>query len=327
MRELSLIASIEKALRPRSGRVVRWLGDDAAVVRADGVAAVSIDALAEGVHFKLSSHSPADVGHKALAAALSDLAAMGAKPGEAYVGLALPPGFGPERAMELMAGMEELAKRTATTIAGGDVTQAGALVVTVTVTGWAEDPDRLAYRDGARPGDRAGVTGELGASGAGLLLLEGSSADLGHSRRQSLIGRHLRPTPRLLAGRALAEAGVSAMIDLSDGAATDARHLAERSQAALCLELADLPLASGVAEVARAAGREPVEFGAVAGDDYELLLTTPPERQRAVEEAARASGTEVSWVGGVKTGTGVELRDADGRNLELHGYEHFSASG
>lgn len=130
MSELSLIAAIERALRSRSDRIVRWTGDDAAVVRARPLAVTSIDTVSEGVHFELATHSPADVGHKALAAALSDLAAMGCEAGEAYVSLALPGGFDEDRALQLVRGMEALAEQTGTTLAGGDVVSARSLVVT-----------------------------------------------------------------------------------------------------------------------------------------------------------------------------------------------------
>ncbi|MGH3992362.1 MAG: AIR synthase related protein, partial [Pseudonocardiaceae bacterium] len=137
MREPDLIAAIEHALAPPGERVVRWMGDDAAVVRARPFAVTSIDTTAEGVHFELSTHSFADAGHKALAAALSDLAAMGADPGEAYVSLALPRGFPADGALSLVQGMAALAERSGTTVAGGDVVAAGSLVITVCVTGWA----------------------------------------------------------------------------------------------------------------------------------------------------------------------------------------------
>jgi thiamine-monophosphate kinase len=312
--ELSLIASIEQALSARGGRLLRGPGDDAAVVRADGAVAVtSVDAMVEGVHFRLDTHSPADVGHKALAAALSDLAAMGARPGEAYVALGLRPDFGEENALELVRAMERLADRTGTAIAGGDVVSAPQLLLSVTVTGWADSEDALAYRDGASPGDIIGVTGDLGGSGAGLLLLEQGE------RTGALVERHLRPEPQLAAGLALTQAGVSAMIDVSDGIATDARHLAERSGVEIVVDLETIPLAAGLAGAAQKLGRDPLELAASAGEDFELLFAAPPDRRDVVE---RAAGVPVSWIGEVREGGGLRLLAAGGRQLDVRGYEH-----
>ena len=299
MRELDLIGAIQAALTDRGERTVRWSGDDAAVVRARPLAVTSIDTVVDGVHFRAATHSPADVGWKALATALSDLAALGAAAGEAYVALVLPEGF--EGALELVAGMEDLAAATSVTIAGGDVVRGPALTVTVTVVGWADSEDELVGRDGAAPGDLVGVTGELGGSEAGRVLLEGGgSGPLGK--------RHLRPAPRLEEGRALAAAGGSAMIDVSDGLATDARHLAEASGVELRLSLGAVPCAPGVTP----------EQAAVGGDDYELLFAIAPERRADAEAAA-----PVSWLGEVRSGGGLVLLDADGRAVEgLAGFEH-----
>ncbi|MEA2466033.1 MAG: thiamine-monophosphate kinase, partial [Thermoleophilaceae bacterium] len=236
--ELDLIAAIQAALGTPPPRVLVGSGDDAAVVRADGVAVTSIDTVVDGVHFSRSTHSPADIGHKALATALSDLAAMGAGPGEAYVSLALPPDF--EGALDLVAAMRSLAQEQGVAIAGGDVVSSPVLAVTVSVTGWSGAADRLVYRSGAQAGDLVGVTGELGGSGAGLAALQRGVTE------GPLVDRHRRPQPLLATGLALAAAGVTAMIDVSDGVATDAAHLARASGVTLDLRLADLPLAAGV---------------------------------------------------------------------------------
>jgi thiamine-monophosphate kinase len=318
--ELDLIASFEELLGARGERLVRGPGDDASVVRAREFAVTSIDAITDGVHFTRDTHSPADVGHKALATALSDLAAMGAEPGEAHVALALPPGFDRQAARALVEAMEELAARFDVTIAGGDVIAAACLTVTVCVTGWTDDADALVGRDGARPGDELWVTGELGGSAAGLLLLQERATS--PDRADELIARHRRPEPRLAAGAAFARAGASSMIDLSDGLATDARHIADRSGSMIAIELYNLPVAPGVPDVAESAGCGRLELAAQGGDDYELLFTASPENRLAIERAAAQAGIAVTRLGGVEAGSGVVFALADGATIDIRGYEH-----
>ena len=323
MAERDLIRALRELVTVRGDRVVRASGDDAAVARAGGVVVTTIDSVVDGVHFERSTHSFADIGHKALARGLSDIAAMGAEPGEAYVALSAPDDLSETDAVELVRAMEELAEATGTTIAGGDVTSAPVLAITVSVNGWADEADELAYRHGSRTGDVLGVTGEVGGAAAALLLLGGTRTALSEVERDVLILRHRRPQPLIAAGRALAGAGVTSMIDVSDGVATDARHLAEASGVAIEVRLDALPVAAGVEAVAAAAGLDPLELAAGGGDDYELLFTAAPEGRTAAEAAARGAGTHVRWLGRVEAGAGVRLIGPDGRPVELSGFEHL----
>jgi thiamine-monophosphate kinase len=326
MGEFELLAKLRERLPPNDPRVRLGSGDDAAVTVPGATTATSVDAIVDGVHFRREETVPRLIGRKALATALSDLAAMGAESGEAYVVLGAPPDLGDEEFFALLDGILELARETGTTLAGGDVTRAPALTLAVTVVGHARRPDELVPRTGAEPGDLLVLTGEIGGAAAGRLLLDepGLAGAIAESTADRLRARQLDPRPRLRSGRALAEAGARALIDLSDGLAGDALHIAEGSGVALRIEASSLPLAKGVAEVAAAAGRDPHGLAVSGGEDYELLAALP--RHRLTEASARigeAAETTLSPIGEVGPGTGVEIRLPGGGRLETRGYDHF----
>jgi thiamine-monophosphate kinase len=336
MGEFELLALLRERL-PAAGPQVRLgSGDDAAVTVPAGAVATSVDALVEGVHFRRETATLRQIGRKALSTALSDLAAMGAAPGEAYVWLGAPEGMEEAELLEVGEGLAAVASETGTTIAGGDLTRAPILSLSVTVTGYAPSADDFVTRAGARPGDTLVVTGELGGAAAGLLLLEDpqlsgdAERDVGAERlgdADALRARQLDPTPRLAAGKALADAGATAMIDVSDGLAGDARHVAEASGALLVIDADALPIAPGVAAVAKAADRDPLELAVAGGEDYELFAALPPAALAAAREALAALGVPLSAVGVVEAATDgrprAKLRRRDGGAVANRGFDQL----
>jgi len=321
MRESELIEQLESTFRSRSPRVIRGIGDDAALVRGAGYAVVSVDAMVDGVHFRSTQLSPAEIGHRALAGALSDLAAMGAAAAEAYLVLGSPPGTQPEAALSLARAVRELADQHDVAIAGGDVTESPCLTVAVTVVGWTSDPGEIVGRDGARIGDRVALTGTLGGAGAGLALLDGSTPDgLPTSVAAALRDRYARPQPRLAEGQLLAKHGATSMIDISDGLAHDAGELARRSGVRIELSLASLPVTPGVEILSAELGVDHRKFAATSGDDYELCASVPATAVERLQAAWPTATSSLTWVGTVVEGDpGVTFTDAD---FELAGYEH-----
>jgi thiamine-monophosphate kinase len=329
--EFELIAKLAERIAdpagPKSERVLLGIGDDAAVTAPGGTTATSVDMLIDGVHFRRATAPLRQVGRKSLSVALSDLAAMGAEPGEAYLALGIPGDLDEAGCLELYGGLAEVAVETGTALAGGDVSASPVLAIAVTVVGHAESSQRLVGRAGARAENALVVTGELGGAAAGLLLIERPELRdaLDDAVADALISRQIDPAPRLAAGTALAGAGVTAMIDISDGLGADAWQLAAASDGWLRIELDRLPLQHGVREAASAAGLDPLDLATSGGEDYELLAAIPPERVSDAVAAAGRAGSSLTVIGEVSRGEGVELRDPSGETRPARGFDHLDA--
>ncbi|MCC6831631.1 MAG: thiamine-phosphate kinase [Thermoleophilia bacterium] len=313
MSEASLIAHIAAIAAVRPGVSV-GIGDDAAVLTGDPAVVLAHDMVVQDVHFRLATAGPRDIGHKALAVNLSDVAAMGASPVAALVGIGVPRGVTPRFVEEVYEGMEELAGAWGCTIAGGDTISASELVLGVTAVGRMAPGIAPVLRSGARPGDVLWVNGALGASAAGLCLLEDRSLRVPAGVRDALVAAHLRPVPRVREGIALAAAGTRAMLDCSDGLAIDASRLAAASRVRVVLELDRVPVAPGVAAVAAALGVPADVFAATGGEDYALVVAAPP---------GFAPGCALVPVGRVEAGDGlVVTRGGVPVVLERLGWDH-----
>lgn len=310
MDEFALIAELRAILSRDDPRVSLGIGDDAAILAplARG-AVVSVDALVEGVHFDRRWLSFEDVGWRAHAAALSDLAAMGASPRAGLLSLVLPSALEDEAVLAIARGAAEAGDAFGAPIVGGNLSRGSELSVTTTVIG--EAPPRPLRRDGARVGDGVFVTGTVGAAALGLALLAAGEED--REGASSFVARWRRPRPRFDVAPGLSGVATSAA-DVSDGLAADLGHICEVSGVAAVIECARLPLEAGHAALAASLGRDGDLLALAGGEDYELVLTAPPG---ARPEAA-------TYIGSVVAGEGVRVLDRDGAELALpeRGHRH-----
>jgi thiamine-monophosphate kinase len=310
--EFERLAKIAATLGPRA----RDLGDDCAILApGDGRLAVSTDSSVEGIHFRLDWLDHGEVGWRAAASALSDLAAEGASPAGVLAALVVPPAASDGEVVALMDGVGQAAESVRAAVLGGDLSRGPSWIVAVTVLGWARRP---VTRAGARPGDGLWVTGELGGARAALEAWKRGDQPSPETR-----AAFAHPIPRIVAGHMLAEAGALAMIDVSDGLGGDARHLAEQSRVAVELDLGAVPASLACLDEARRLGVSPQQFAAVGGEDYELLAAMPPAFDTDAAHAfARDTGVALTRVGSVAAGSGVRASQG-GRAVTLQGYDHF----
>lgn len=324
--ELGLIRLVRATARPGGG-VATGIGDDCAVLEPSPGARLlaTTDLLLEDVHFRRRYAEPADIGWKALAVNLSDIAAMGGRPRWALVALACPAGTDLEEVEAFYAGMIALATEHEVSVVGGDTsTSPHAWMLNVTLLG--ETAARPLLRSTAHPGDVLAVTGTLGRSAAGLALLH-APADVASEVADELTAAQLRPRPRVKEGRWLGTAdGVTAMIDLSDGLVTDLGHIAEESGVGARVDLHRLPVDSSTKAAGIALRRDPLRWATSGGEDYELLLACRPGAfDRLAAGLETATGARLTAIGEVtESGRGVAFVDAAGDRVSLEsGFEHF----
>ncbi len=309
--EFDLIRRVAARLGPSA----RGLGDDCATVPwPGGVLVLSSDMSIEGVHFQREWLQPVEIGWRAAAAAMSDLAAAGAQPIGVLASLGVPRNEG-GLTEDIMAGVGEACAAVGAVVLGGDLSRADAITIDVCAVGSADDP---VGRGGARPGDSLWLTGQLGGARAALTMWQRHREPEAGAR-----SAFARPEPRVGAGRWLAAHGARAMIDVSDGLAGDVGHIAARSGVRAIVSLDLLPLGPGVDEAAALVGQHPAVFAAAGGEDYQLLVAMPGDFPAAAANTFRAEHElALTEIGRIEQGAGVELL-LDGVPQRVAGYDHF----
>ena len=329
--EHALLARILARLPRPGAQILVGPGDDAAVIEPgrNHRLVVTTDALVENVHFSRAWCRPADIGHKALAVNLSDLASMGATPRWALVSLALPDALPVEDVDSLTDGLATIARAHGVSIAGGNITRSpGGLVVDVTAGGEVA-PRRWLTRVGGRPGDELWLSGAVGAARAGLEMLEAGLRSPASGFRTetgaSCIDRHLRPEARVRLGIAMAKAQAArAAMDLSDGLADAVRQLAGASGCGAVVEGHAVPVAAEARRWWEGRGADALASAVAGGEDYELLFAVPPRRGGRLRNVRRQVAAPVLTRIGVLTRDRGLWLDREGRRTPWpEGFEHF----
>ena len=328
--EFGFINRITPGCLVREDRVVKAIGDDAAAFYSPPgqLNLVTTDLLVERVHFLRDATSGYNLGYKALAVNLSDIAAMGGTPAEAFVSIAIPEDCSLEYLDDLYRGMRDLASESRVNILGGDTTGSKRdLIINIAVNGSVAEEEMLC-RDGAGAGDVICTAGYLGDSRAGLhMILNNIPAETEGSRK--LLDAHIRPRPHLEEGSFLASSRVvSSAIDVSDGLSSDLKHLCDQSGTVALLKSSSIPVSLELREFCRNFIFDPVEFALAGGEDYVLLFTVPWRDAPALQEAYRKEfGKPFHILGEMASGNESIVEQDDGtRNpLPRTGWNHFSA--
>lgn len=344
--EFGLIARISEGCVNDPSAVVQGIGDDAAVltVSPGRKLLVCSDMLVEDVHFIRGVAPWTHVGYKAVAVNLSDIAAMGGEPRNCVVSIALPPWAAVDSVDGIYEGVRHLIAKHGVNLVGGDTVESSIFAIDVTMLGEA-DEEEIKYRNGARPGDVIMVTGDLGTSAAGLHLLKSEldrkawKADLipkiqepvdPDDHRTAVLRAHFLPIPRMQESRVLARLGrglVTAMIDISDGLASEVGHICNESGTGAWIDLARVPISESCKAVAGEEHANPLDWALFGGEDYELLFTVSRGCMGDVEEAFKAAGlskvTAIGEVTEVSLGRWIVMPGGERRELSPGGYAHF----
>lgn len=323
--ERDIIARIREQSAAGGGGLIAGIGDDCAVYgnAAGKRSLVTLDTLVEGIHFDLLRHPPDKLGRKAVSVNVSDIAAMGGTPRFALLSLALPASVEATWLDSFMDGFLAQLKEYAVLLIGGDTVRSGQeIVISVTVIGEGEDGS-IIYRSGAREGDLVMVSGCLGEAAAGLAVLQrGSREDA--ERWPQLLEAHFNPVVQGNLGVRLAGTGaVHAMMDLSDGLATDLAHICAESRVGAEVFADTVPMSDPLRAAACRYGADPLRWALQGGEDYQLLFTCAPAAEDTLRAAA--AGRELYCVGRITAGQGVILaRRQERRDISYQGYDHFS---
>lgn len=330
--EFPLIDRVAEIVAVDRPDVIVGIGDDVAVLEGqeDEWLLAKVDIQVEDVHFLRDVISPRQLGRRALAINLSDIAAAGGRPQHALVSLALPTDTEVAWVEGLYRGLREEGERFGVAVVGGNMARSPqGIVVDVFVLGRVRH-ERLMLRSGARPGDRVLVTGHVGDAAAGLAVALDPDLSVTTSEREALLARYLTPTPRLPEGALIARSGsATATIDISDGLSSDVGHICDRSGVDIRIWADRLPISPPARHVAQLTDKPPWQLALEASDDYELCFTAPPDAaQELVTVVKRETSTSVSIVGEIlaaEEGRWLALKDGREVPLEAKGWEHFGA--
>ncbi len=301
-------------------RLLIDIGDDAAAWYGDSsIQLATVDSFIQDVHFSLDIASWEDLGWKAMAGNLSDIAAMGGVPRYALVSLAIPPHTEVEDVTALYKGMIDLAQQFGVTIIGGDINSAPLVAITITILGCAKNGDKhILTRSAAQPGEQVAVTGYLGAAAAGLEMLT-KQLQFDPEATTLLKRAFLHPYPRLAEGQLLIDHGVKTAIDISDGLISDLNQVCKSSQVGARIEIDQVPIQP---TVKANLSQKSLELALSGGEDYELLFTASAE---VVDKVKRAASCPITVIGDIVADKKITLVDSQGNpfNLGKAGWEHF----